>query len=120
MPVAALSRKSITKQWRSAQLFAWQTQAASPSTLGYVLRTIDVKMEGATPPSLALCSRLDCSDLVCAVQVPTQFQAGDCFLSYDNRATVPKESFRSISQLDYFERRDFGEPEGLRAALGRG
>eukprot|EP00045_Choanoeca_perplexa_P018112 m.278826 g.278826 ORF g.278826 m.278826 type:complete len:2990 (+) comp17719_c0_seq2:308-9277(+) len=56
------------------------------------------------------CAKLCLADAGCKsfdAGVPSLFQAGDCFLSYDNRATVPKASFRSISQLDYYERRDY-------------
>ncbi len=39
---------------------------------------------------------------------PADFQAGDCFLSYDNRLTNYNYSLMTVSQLDYYERLNGG------------
>lgn len=35
-----------------------------------------------------------------------QFQAGDCFMSFDNRFSIKEGDFRRVVQLDYYEKKD--------------
>lgn len=53
------------------------------------------------------CAQLCLNDAGCLsfdAGVVGDFQEGDCFLSYDNRQTSPGVNFRTVSQLDYYEK----------------
>lgn len=55
---------------------------------------------------------------------PGVFQEGDCFLSHDDRSSIPFQFFTSHAILDYYEKKRFTEPprcltveEGVTALL---
>jgi hypothetical protein len=71
---------------------------------GFYLEDIDHK-------TIAECAQLCLDDGGCKAfmaGVSDQHQAGDCFLSYDDRGTAWPGGFQEISQLSYYERRDTG------------
>jgi hypothetical protein len=66
----------------------------------YYLEEVDAK-------SPQECAQLCIDDAGCLSfdsGVPGLWQAGDCFLSYDNRRTTPAANFISVSQLNYYEK----------------
>mmetsp|Transcript_34975 Transcript_34975/g.105426 ORF Transcript_34975/g.105426 Transcript_34975/m.105426 type:complete len:2113 (+) Transcript_34975:182-6520(+) len=71
---------------------------------GYYLEDIDHK-------SIAECAQLCLDDGGCKsfmAGVPDQHQAGDCFLAYDDRNTTWPGAYQSISQLNFYERKNEG------------
>lgn len=68
-----------------------------------------VFLESHEEMTVEACAQLCLDDAGCKsfdAGVVGMFQEGDCFLSYDNRASAPEGTFKPVDQLDYYERKD--------------